>query len=1022
LDKRSDCTTVTVASGDSCGSLATECGISAADFTKYNNATSLCANLTPGQRVCCSAGTLPDVTPKENANGTCFAYTIQSGDNCALLSAKYDLTNAKIESFNNGTTWGWFGCQNVLADLNICLSTGYPPLPNPVAGTECGPTLPGTVMPTNGTALDDLNQCPLNACCDIWGQCGITPEYCTNTTGPAGNPGTAPPGDNGCISNCGTAIANSDVVPTDFISVGYYESWNWDRPCLNFRAADVDTTLYTHVHWAFATIDDNFNVVINDTYSQWADFKALPVKRIVSFGGWGYSTSADTYNQLRVAMNPDNFLTFVDNIIKFLNDEDLDGVDFDWEYPGAPDIPGIPPGLASDGPNYFTFLGALRGTLGLDTTKTISFAAPASYWYLQHFPVKQMAGEVDYVVYMTYDLHGQWDYGNTWSQEGCADGNCLRSHVNLTETMYTLAMITKAGVPTYKVTVGVSSYGRSFGMADASCTGPECTFTGSSTESTAAVGECTLTGGYISNAEILDFVNANVSVTGWYDADTDSNYLVYKETNWVAYMTDDVKTSRKARYQGLNFAGTVDWAVDLAHWSGSDGDPDGTDDSCTGTDDDGECNEGDPLHPWTPCDADISGSLDDLSDDTIAGWPTHCVAQYTLEALSNLLADALQNFTDLMANGYDSKFDVYAKSVAASADTQVHNFLQAQGNDYFTCVVTEFQMCCSQCEENSPGGSYCDYCLSGSCYKNNKRGDYNPQNNRQLITSWTNVTEPCPPDYSKRGYGPDNPYEQTLYWSLQDDKADAFYADILNATGIPKDKIGFGLYTDADMCSGSGNKPGNGADCWNTGYEFGAPFPNGYGAADVTNPEALAKSGLDNSADLPGQISDMIANMKALSFLGDGFAVVDAVSLPIMMIAQGVESMSIVVQTADKIEEEERKAIILAFISAILFFVPIAGELVGAVAEVADIVAIIDVLGAVGNAAMDIYTVVDDPANAPLAIVDLIMAPLALADVAIVAKAAELKRGMSVEDMAKLGDRVGERMSKVTKGTGKCTA
>lgn len=25
-------------------------------------------------------------------------------------------------------------------------------------------------------------------------------------------------------------------------------------------------------------------------------------------------------------------------------DNQLDGVDFDWEYPGAPDIPGIPPG------------------------------------------------------------------------------------------------------------------------------------------------------------------------------------------------------------------------------------------------------------------------------------------------------------------------------------------------------------------------------------------------------------------------------------------------------------------------------------------------------------------------------------------------------------------------------------------------------------------------------------------------------------------------------------------------------
>lgn len=248
----------------------------------------------------------------------------------------------------------------------------------------------------------------------------------------------------------------------------------------------------------------------------------------------------------------------------------------------------------------------------------------------------------------------------------------------MTETMYTLAMITKAGVPAYKVAVGVSSYGRSFGMTSADCTGPECTFTGSSTESTAAQGECTMTGGYISNAEILDFVNANVSVKTWYDKASDSNYLVYNKTSWVAYMTDGVKTSRKSKYAGLNFAGTVDWAVDLTHWGDSDGNPDGGD-SCTDTEDGTDCDEGDPQHPWVPCDEDVTGSLDDLSDATMAGWPTNCAAQYTLEAMSNLLSEAHQNFTDLMDDGYDDKFKVYSKSVAASADKQVHDFLLAQG-------------------------------------------------------------------------------------------------------------------------------------------------------------------------------------------------------------------------------------------------------------------------------------------------------------------------------------------------------
>lgn len=39
------------------------------------------------------------------------------------------------------------------------------------------------------------------------------------------------------------------------------------------------------------------------------------------------------------------------NVINFVNDNELDGVDFDWEYPSAPDIPGIPPGSPNDGSN-----------------------------------------------------------------------------------------------------------------------------------------------------------------------------------------------------------------------------------------------------------------------------------------------------------------------------------------------------------------------------------------------------------------------------------------------------------------------------------------------------------------------------------------------------------------------------------------------------------------------------------------------------------------------------------------------
>jgi GH18 family chitinase len=49
----------------------------------------------------------------------------------------------------------------------------------------------------------------------------------------------------------------------------------------------------------------------------------------------------------------------------------------------------------------------------LPKDKSLSIAALASFWYLQGFdPITDFVPLLDYMVYITYDLHGQWDYNN----------------------------------------------------------------------------------------------------------------------------------------------------------------------------------------------------------------------------------------------------------------------------------------------------------------------------------------------------------------------------------------------------------------------------------------------------------------------------------------------------------------------------------------------------------------------------------------------------------------------------------
>lgn len=84
----------------------------------------------------------------------------------------------------------------------------------------------------------------------------------------------------------------------------------------------------------------------------------------------------DTYMIFCEGVTAANRDTFVLNVANFVTENDLNGVDFDWEYLDELDIPGIPAGSDEDGFNYLEFLTAMRLVL-LD--KSISITALSFY-------------------------------------------------------------------------------------------------------------------------------------------------------------------------------------------------------------------------------------------------------------------------------------------------------------------------------------------------------------------------------------------------------------------------------------------------------------------------------------------------------------------------------------------------------------------------------------------------------------------------------------------------------------------
>ncbi|KAF1973227.1 putative glycosyl hydrolase, family 18 [Bimuria novae-zelandiae CBS 107.79] len=922
------CKLRTVISGDDCASLPSKCGISANDFLKANTKENLCSTLMEGQQVCCTAGKRPDLKPKPDANGNCATYLTQPNDSCTSIAIARDLDPKDLEEFNKNT-WGWNGCDptKFFRDFLMCVSSGTPPMPATVANAVCGPTMPGAVKPPSGSNMSSLNPCPLNVCCNIWGQCGTTDDYCTVKKSATGAPGTSGH-QNGCISNCGRDIIKGPA-PAKKMKVAYYEAWNFNRECLNM---DVETIPddYTHIHFAFANISaGTFKPEITDPLVkiQFDKFKQLQyVKKIISFGGWDFSTFPGTFSILREAVKPANRETFKNNIVAFVKEHNLDGVDLDWEYPGAPDIPDIPTDDPQNGLNYYRLLSSVKSSLG--SSKSVSFAAPSSFWYLKSFPVKNMAKDLDYIVYMTYDLHGQWDYNNNWTSPGCENGNCLRSHVNETETKDALSMITKAGAVSNKVVVGVSSYGRSFKMQKAGCDSEMCRFTGTPRISNANKGRCTDTAGYISNAEIKEILQGGNVNKQW--TKEGSNMFVYNDTEWVAYMDDDMKEKRASVYDSYNFAGTSDWAVDLQDWwdgSGGDYDEAVIDD-----------------HYWSECTGSYS-TLEQLEDrkDSI---PAHCMEQYIAEVQNIIMKDALDKYKKLLDDGYDDKFSTYESYTKEQIPEQIDKFMASDEVDkYFTCQEYKWLQCCNSCRYAT--------CAIGCVGGDNCKSGYGSVN-----------MDACP----KYEFVPVSTISggsiPNATFSLKDENG--FYSAIAESWGIEKEWITFGkrLVKINNGCQWSNENVQN-CIAWNNNFFFKYPLPAD-NSIKIYNPK-------DTIGDSYANATDLLERFSVMNFAAqydddlDQVDMTDAGSLPAFSVVEAVDSMEKIVKKADEIEKEERKEMILNFITGFLFWIPFVGEAAGATGMTA-VRTISRLIGGVGDTAQTLYDVVKDPDNAFMAV------------------------------------------------------
>ncbi|OBT39681.1 hypothetical protein VE00_09135 [Pseudogymnoascus sp. WSF 3629] len=393
-------------------------------------------------------------------------------------------------------------------------------------------------------ALVPGSPCPLNVCCSQYGFCGMTADFCTR----------GPTPDIGCQSNCDQPGSGASGGNVQSRVIGYYESWAHDRACTGMNFNEIPVNGMTHLYFSFGYITPgDFNVAPMDDqdpdlFRQMTALKSKNpgLKCIVALGGWTFNDPGVTQTVYSDMVSTQaNRAKFIVNLFAFMREYAFDGVDFDWEYPGAPDRGG----QVDDGVNFTQFLKELREAIGKEPIDYVSsFTVPTSYWYLRWFDLTA-ADHVDFINVMSYDLHGTWDSTNPI-------GSHVYAHTNLTEIKQAFDLFWRNSVPPNKLNLGIGFYGRSFQLSDPSCYTPGCNFLGG-----ASPGPCTQNSGTLSYKEITDIITQN-SLTPYYDEENAVKYIVWNQDQWVSY-DDEVTIKQKLDFaNGLGLGGVLIWSVD----------------------------------------------------------------------------------------------------------------------------------------------------------------------------------------------------------------------------------------------------------------------------------------------------------------------------------------------------------------------------------------------------------------------------------------------------------------------------
>lgn len=219
-------------------------------------------------------------------------------------------------------------------DGACCSSYGYCGFGPDYCGSGCISNCDATAECGQYAEPTNLS-CPLAVCCSRTGRCGTSEDFCGSD----------------CQSNC---VLHPPPTPSagkgDALrrKIGYYDVITAQKPCHNVAPDDLPLDTLTHINYAFASIDpETFEIktisplVANDTFPATTEVKDWNpyLKVYLCIGGWSFTDAGAPTQPVfsTIAASDTTRKQFAAEVAGFMSKYGFDGLDIDWEYPGAPD-------------------------------------------------------------------------------------------------------------------------------------------------------------------------------------------------------------------------------------------------------------------------------------------------------------------------------------------------------------------------------------------------------------------------------------------------------------------------------------------------------------------------------------------------------------------------------------------------------------------------------------------------------------------------------------------------------------